>query len=110
MAGDDDTGFIDEDWVGEAERADRGDDLRDLALRMGPGVPRVGAEFAGRSVGDGQAIGGNDFVHQLCRGAANSSAYGRRNVNIQDVVVGAGLRHDMERWCRRARVCSGSPR
>ena len=54
VAGDDPALGIDQDRVGEAERADRGGDLLELPLRVGAGVARVGDKAADRPVADGE--------------------------------------------------------
>ena len=48
VSGDDDAVAADQDRVGEPELGDRGGDLRDLLVGVGPGVPLVGAELGGR--------------------------------------------------------------
>ena len=63
MAGDHDAFGIDQDRIGKPELPDRGNDLLDLALRVGARVARVGPEARGRPVGHGQRArgGGTDF-------------------------------------------------
>ena len=52
MPGDDRTVGIGKDRIGEPELADRGRDLVQLPLRMGPGVARIGDHGADRPVDD----------------------------------------------------------
>ena len=65
----DDTAFwISEDRISEPELFDRRLELFDLALRMGPGVARIGDELANRAIGDGELRSGERrefFVHRL---------------------------------------------
>ena len=66
MPGNDLVARVDQDRIGEPKAADRGDDLVDLALGMGPRVARVWDQRVRGLVGDGsgrsEAIGGSILI------------------------------------------------
>jgi hypothetical protein len=44
MVGDDASFCVNQNWIVESELGDTGRDLRDLCVRVGPGIPGVGDE------------------------------------------------------------------